>query len=40
MNNADIVGIILIVLGLLCTLIALYTEPVVLLVAAALKGLR
>ena len=36
MNNADIVGIILIVLGLLCTLIALYTEPVVLLVAGAL----
>ncbi len=36
MNNADIVGIILIVLGLLCTLIAVYTNPIVLLVAGAL----
>jgi len=36
MNNADIVGIILIVLGLLCTLIAVYTNPIVLLVAGVL----
>ena len=36
MNNADIVGIVLIVLGLLCTLISVYTNPIVLLVAGAL----
>jgi hypothetical protein len=36
MNNADIVGIILIVLGLLVTLISVYTEPILLLVAGAL----
>ena len=36
MNNADIVGIVLIVLGLLCTILSVYTEPVLLLVAGAL----
>ena len=36
MNNADIVGAILIVLGLLVTLISVYTEPILLLVAGAL----
>ena len=35
MNNADIVGIVLIVLGLLCTILSVYTEPILLLVAGA-----
>jgi len=36
MNNADIVGIVLIVLGLLCTILSVYTEPILLLVAGGL----
>jgi hypothetical protein len=36
MNNADIVGIVLIILGLLCTVLSVYTEPVLLLVAGGL----
>jgi len=36
MNNADIVGIILIILGLLCTVLSVYTTPVLLLVAGGL----
>lgn len=36
MNNADIVGIVLIILGLLCTVLSVYTEPVLMLVAGGL----
>ena len=36
MNNADIVGVILIVLGLVSTIVSVYTEPILLLVAGAL----
>ena len=33
MNNADIVGIVCIVLGLLCVILALYASPVFLIVS-------
>ena len=36
MNNADIVGVILVVLGLLLTILATFTDPILLLVAGAL----